>query len=52
MHPTSVHLMRGCLMGVYFTGVYMMGVCLMGVYLTGVHRVLSGVIRRQDLESE
>jgi len=31
VHPTSVHLMGGCLMGVYPTGV-----CLLGVYLMGV----------------
>src|ERR1700722_14886404 len=32
VHPTSVHLMGGCLMGVYLTGV-----CLLGVYLTDLH---------------
>ena len=42
VHPTSVHLIGGCLMGVYLTCVYLLGVYLtdvhlMDVYLTGVH---------------
>ena len=40
-HPTGVHLMGGCLMGVYLTGVVDGRVCLLGVYLTGGH--LTGV---------
>jgi hypothetical protein len=49
MHSTSVHLMGGCLMGVYLTGVYLIGVCLMSVYLTGAY--LTGCIshRRASL---
>jgi hypothetical protein len=41
VHPTSVHLIGGCLMGVYLTGVYLLGVYLTGVHLTCVH--LTGV---------
>jgi hypothetical protein len=37
VHPTSVHLIGGCLMGIYLTGVHLMGGCLMGMYLTGVY---------------
>ena len=36
VHPTSVHLMGGCLIRVYLTGVHLTGMCLMGVYLIGV----------------
>jgi hypothetical protein len=37
VYPTSVHLIGGCLMGVYLTCVYLLGVYLTGVHLTGVH---------------
>jgi hypothetical protein len=28
VHPTSVHLIGGCLMGVYLTCVHLLGVCI------------------------
>src|SRR5271155_2489137 len=37
VHPTSVHLIGGCLMGVYLTCVYLLGVYLTDVHLTCVH---------------
>jgi hypothetical protein len=37
VHPTSVHLIGGCLMGVYLTCVYLLGVYLTDVRLTYVH---------------
>jgi hypothetical protein len=33
MHPTSAHLMGGCLMGVHLTSVYLMGIHFIGVCL-------------------
>jgi hypothetical protein len=49
MHPTSAHLLGGCLMGVYPTGASLIGVSLIGVslYLTGVC-VMRGPSRRLD----
>jgi hypothetical protein len=39
VHPTSVHLMGGCLMGVYLTGVHLMGIHFMGMHLIGVRLI-------------
>jgi hypothetical protein len=36
VHPTSVHLMGGCLIGVYLTGM-----CLLGVYVMGILACIS-----------